>query len=59
MNEKRKFECVTFENLEFKPNIAIVGGGLGGLACALALQKEGYDVTVFERDIHFTERKQG
>lgn len=29
--------------------IAIVGGGLGGLACALALLRRGYDVTVFEQ----------
>lgn len=30
-------------------SIAVVGGGLGGLAAAIALQKAGFDVNVFER----------
>ncbi|MBN6040854.1 FAD-dependent oxidoreductase [Amycolatopsis sp. 195334CR] len=29
--------------------IAVVGGGIGGLACALALNQQNLDVTVFER----------
>lgn len=29
--------------------IAIVGAGLGGLACAIALLKQGYDVQVYEK----------
>jgi 2-polyprenyl-6-methoxyphenol hydroxylase-like FAD-dependent oxidoreductase len=29
--------------------IAIVGGGIGGLAAALALERRGFDVTVFEQ----------
>jgi 2-polyprenyl-6-methoxyphenol hydroxylase-like FAD-dependent oxidoreductase len=29
--------------------IAIVGGGIGGLAAALALERKGFDVTVFEQ----------
>lgn len=39
--------------------IAIIGGGLGGLAAALALQREGFNVTVYERDVQFSDRKQG
>lgn len=41
------------------PLIAIVGGGLGGLACALALQQRGARVAVFERDGSFEARAQG
>ena len=33
--------------------IAICGGGVGGLACALALIKAGHKVTVFERAEQF------
>ncbi len=29
--------------------IGIAGGGVGGMAAAIALQKQGYDVTIFER----------
>lgn len=32
-----------------KPNIGIVGGGIGGVAAAVALHREGIDVTVYER----------
>ena len=32
-----------------KQEIAIVGGGLGGLACAIALHKKGYNVQVYEK----------
>ena len=39
--------------------VAVVGGGIGGLALALALQQRGVDVGVFERDGHFFERSQG
>jgi D-amino-acid dehydrogenase len=31
-------------------NITIIGGGVIGLCCAYYLQKQGYDVTVIERD---------
>jgi len=34
-------------------NIAIVGGGLGGLACAIALRQTGHDVTVYEQARQF------
>ncbi|MEL7034614.1 MAG: NAD(P)-binding protein, partial [Cyanobacteria bacterium J06592_8] len=30
-------------------NVAIIGAGLGGLAVAIALQKLGYDVQVYEK----------
>ena len=39
--------------------IAIVGGGLGGLAAALALQKRGVPVVVYERDHEFNDRRLG
>jgi hypothetical protein len=31
------------------PNLGIVGGGIGGMAAALALQRAGIDVTVYEQ----------
>ncbi|MGB2482241.1 MAG: FAD-dependent oxidoreductase, partial [Pseudomonadales bacterium] len=31
-------------------NIAIVGAGICGLCCGLALAKQGHQVTLFERD---------
>jgi salicylate hydroxylase len=39
---------------EIKVNkIAIIGAGLGGLACAVALRKLGYDVQVYEKAKNF------
>ncbi|MFD4259404.1 FAD-dependent oxidoreductase [Streptomyces sp. NPDC058534] len=32
-----------------KPRIAVVGGGIGGLAAALALTRKGHEVRVFEQ----------
>jgi 2-polyprenyl-6-methoxyphenol hydroxylase-like FAD-dependent oxidoreductase len=40
-------------------NVAIVGGGIGGLAAALSLQQKGINVTVYERDGEFGDRRQG
>mmetsp|Transcript_21685 Transcript_21685/g.61450 ORF Transcript_21685/g.61450 Transcript_21685/m.61450 type:complete len:623 (-) Transcript_21685:208-2076(-) len=40
-------------------SVAIVGGGIGGLALALALQNRGVSCRVFERDRHFDQRRQG
>ena len=42
-------------------SVAIVGGGIGGLALALALQRgsPGAHVRVYERDAHVDERMQG
>lgn len=36
---------------EQKKRVAIVGGSLGGLACALRLAQKRYDVTIFEADV--------
>ncbi|OBA62571.1 salicylate hydroxylase [Mycobacterium sp. 1100029.7] len=35
--------------------VAVVGGGLGGLTCAAALQASGVEVTVYEKARHLTE----
>lgn len=39
--------------------VAVVGGGIGGFALALALQQRGLRVTVYERDLSFGARAQG
>jgi 2-polyprenyl-6-methoxyphenol hydroxylase-like FAD-dependent oxidoreductase len=40
-------------------NIAIVGGGPGGLTLAALLQRQGFSCTVYERDEHVEQRPQG
>ena len=47
------------ESLPERLSVAVVGGGIGGLALALALQQRGVSVGVFERDESFFERAQG
>ena len=42
-----------------KKQIAIVGGGLGGLTAARVLQKHGFKPIVFERDTSDNSRVQG
>ncbi|CAF3098827.1 unnamed protein product [Rotaria socialis] len=37
----------------------IAGGGIGGLATALALQNHGFPCQIYERDIDFNSRRQG
>ena len=32
-----------------RPNIAIIGAGISGLACATTLQNTGFNVTIFEK----------
>ena len=39
--------------------IAIVGGGIGGAALALALQQKGLSANMYESDASFDVRKQG
>ncbi|MFI1969183.1 FAD-dependent oxidoreductase [Streptomyces cinnamoneus] len=41
------------------PRVAVVGGGLGGLACARVLQRHGRSVTVFESEVSADARPQG
>lgn len=41
------------------PTLAIVGGGLGGLALATACRHYGIAAHVYERDAHFSQRSQG
>lgn len=41
------------------PNVAIIGGGIGGLALAIACRHRGIPFTIFERDRDFYQRSQG
>ncbi len=41
------------------PHVAIIGGGIGGIALALACLHRKIPFTLFERDISFDERTQG
>jgi salicylate hydroxylase len=41
------------------PELAIIGGGIGGLALATACRHRGIPHTVYERDQHFAQRSQG
>ncbi len=41
------------------PHVAIVGGGIGGVALAVACLHRGIPFTLYERDEHFEARKQG
>jgi hypothetical protein len=40
-------------------NVAIIGGGIGGIALAAALQHRNIPCVVYERDLSFEERNQG
>ena len=51
-----KFPQIDAENY---PNIAIVGGGIGGVALAVACLHRGIPFTLFERDKSFSDRSQG
>ena len=41
------------------PNVAIIGGGIGGVALAVACLHRGIPFTLYERDINFNSRSQG
>ncbi|TYK67058.1 FAD-dependent oxidoreductase [Colwellia echini] len=41
------------------PHIAIIGGGIGGVALAIACQHRGIPFTLYERDNNFSARSQG
>lgn len=41
------------------PHVAIVGGGIGGVALAVACLHRGIPFTLYERDTHFEARSQG
>ncbi len=41
------------------PHIAIIGGGIGGAALAVACQHRGIPFSLYERDSHFSARSQG
>lgn len=43
LNQKEEFNIV-----KGKENVAVIGGGPGGLMCAYVLSKKGYRVTIFE-----------
>lgn len=44
---------------ETYPNIAIIGGGIGGVALAIACLHRGIPFTLYERDNNFNARSQG
>ena len=41
------------------PNVAIIGGGIGGVALAVACLHRGIPFVLYERDTHFEARSQG
>ena len=41
------------------PNVAIIGGGIGGVALAVACLHRGIPFTLYERDANFEARSQG
>lgn len=46
-------------NFETFPKVAIIGGGIGGMALAVACLHRGIPFTVYERDTSFNARSQG
>jgi 2-polyprenyl-6-methoxyphenol hydroxylase-like FAD-dependent oxidoreductase len=57
----KKARLDTYEHKLWLENlkVVVIGGGIGGLAAALALQRAGVRCRVFERDSSFSDRKQG
>lgn len=52
-------ESAQVPDTENYPHIAIIGGGIGGVALAVACLHRGIPFTLFERDSHFDARSQG
>lgn len=46
-------------DIENYPHVAIIGGGIGGIALAVACLHRGIPYTLFERDNSFSDRSQG
>lgn len=46
-------------DVENYPHVAIIGGGIGGVALAVACLHRGIPFTLFERDVNFEVRSQG
>eukprot|EP01041_Mallomonas_annulata_P008819 gene8819-18250_t len=57
-NSKCNLDPPVSRELKEKP-IAIIGGGIGGTALALALQRKGIPFILFEKDECFSARRQG
>eukprot|EP00816_Leptocylindrus_hargravesii_P010993 CAMPEP_0196820926 /NCGR_PEP_ID=MMETSP1362-20130617/77115_1 /TAXON_ID=163516 /ORGANISM="Leptocylindrus danicus, Strain CCMP1856" /LENGTH=549 /DNA_ID=CAMNT_0042199961 /DNA_START=533 /DNA_END=2182 /DNA_ORIENTATION=+ len=47
------------QHQSIEKHVAIIGGGIGGIALALSLQHRNIPYTVYERDSSFAERRQG
>lgn len=47
------------KNIENYPHVAIIGGGIGGVALAVACMHRGIPFTLYERDSSFDARSQG
>ena len=39
--------------MQNKKKAIVIGGGLGGLSCALTLKSQGFDVSIFEKNDHW------
>ena len=52
-------ETVVLPDFEKFPNVAIIGGGMGGVALAVACLHRGIPFTLYERDESFDSRSQG
>ena len=59
VHEKTNGTLPGSDALAQRPRVLIVGGGLGGLAFAQALRKQGITCQIFERDIDLNARLQG
>ena len=59
MDRKRKIDDTDDGGVARPLVVGIVGGGIAGLSAALALQENGFIVSVFERDMTFSDRRQG